>query len=309
MIKDIFPRSYIRYISLGIFGNTVDDFTAWLHKRGYKDSSIIRPIREIVWIDHFLSEHNINRINDITYELFEKTCSHYQNCRPFVPRTIQLIKEFLQEKKEFEFNVISITPIKQEQKCFGNYMQNVKGFAESTIQRNLIYSKEFLAYIRYDTNPNALKNLSLKKIDSFIRVCSTRLSRYSLRNVIGYLRNFLRFEYEQGVLHRAFSKELDSPRIYRFEKLPHTLSRETIQNFLKSIDCKGLLGIRDYTIFFLASTYGLRAGEIAALTLDDIDWRAGVLRILNRKTKDSLILPLTDAAGDVLIEYLKKDQK
>jgi integrase len=59
-------------------------------------------------------------------------------------------------------------------------------------------------------------------------------------------------------------------------------------------------------MLFLIATYGFRTCEIASLTLDDLNWRAGTIGITQDKTNGQLILPLTDAAGEVLIEYLKK---
>ena len=86
--------------------------------------------------------------------------------------------------------------------------------------------------------------------------------------------------------------EIDTPRIYRLEKLPRSLPREVVEAFLHSIDRIDPIGIRDYTMFFLVATYGLRACEIASLTLDDIDWRNGILQVPTRKANAPLILPL-----------------
>jgi integrase len=61
-------------------------------------------------------------------------------------------------------------------------------------------------------------------------------------------------------------------------------------------------------MLFLVATYGFRTCEVVSLTLDDIDWRAGTIRTPQRKTAQELILPLTDAAGDVLVQYLKESR-
>ncbi|MDQ3666390.1 MAG: tyrosine-type recombinase/integrase [Acidobacteriota bacterium] len=66
------------------------------------------------------------------------------------------------------------------------------------------------------------------------------------------------------------------------------------------------MGQRDYTMLFLMAMYGLRSCEVAALTLDDVDWRAGLIRIPQSKTRNVLDLPLTDEAARVLIEYLRQ---
>jgi integrase/recombinase XerD len=79
-----------------------------------------------------------------------------------------------------------------------------------------------------------------------------------------------------------------------------------VQALLRAVDRTTPVGLRDYTLLFLIATYGLRAGEVVALTLDAIDWRQGLFRVPQRKTGGSLLLPLTDAAGTVLLRYLRK---
>jgi integrase len=66
------------------------------------------------------------------------------------------------------------------------------------------------------------------------------------------------------------------------------------------------MGLRDYAIFLLIATYGLRSSEVVALTLDDIRWRAGSLRIHQRKTCSPLELPLTNEVLAALVKHLKR---
>jgi integrase len=89
------------------------------------------------------------------------------------------------------------------------------------------------------------------------------------------------------------------------EKLPRALPWKTVQHFLRSIPKSTPLGRRDYTIFFIIAAYGLRVSEVAALTLDDLNWKAREIRIRQTKTRSTLNLPLTDEVARVLIEYLR----
>lgn len=73
---------------------------------------------------------------------------------------------------------------------------------------------------------------------------------------------------------------------------------------LASIDRNTPMGMRDYAMLFLIATYGLRACDIRTLRLEDVRWRQGEIRVAQRKTGQPLVLPLTDAVGDVLIQYL-----
>jgi integrase/recombinase XerD len=79
-----------------------------------------------------------------------------------------------------------------------------------------------------------------------------------------------------------------------------------VQAFLSSIDRNSAIGKRDYAMFSLMTTYGLRACDVVALTLNDIQWRAGQILIRQSKTGNPLELPLTDEVGSAIQNYLRK---
>ena len=93
------------------------------------------------------------------------------------------------------------------------------------------------------------------------------------------------------------------------EQLPRSLSWDIVEAFLSSIDRTTPTGRRDYAMFFLIATYGLRSCEVVSLKLDDIDWRSKVIRIQQTKTRHLLELPLTPSAGTVLVDYLKNGRR
>jgi integrase len=65
------------------------------------------------------------------------------------------------------------------------------------------------------------------------------------------------------------------------------------------------MGLRDYAILQLLASYGLRAGEVSRLRLDDIDWHAETLHIRHSKTGAHSLLPLLETVGEALVEYLR----
>jgi integrase len=144
------------------------------------------------------------------------------------------------------------------------------------------------------------------EIEEFVRATGERISRPSLQHTIAQLRGFLRFLVSRGEIPPGLDKQIDTPRVYRLEKLPRALPWTTVQTFLRSIDRSTPLGLRDYAIFLLIATYGLRASEIVSLTLDDIEWRAGRIRVPQRKTGTPLLLPLTDTVSEILVDYLRR---
>ena len=95
--------------------------------------------------------------------------------------------------------------------------------------------------------------------------------------------------------------------LYAYETIPSALSPEQIAAVLKlTREDSTPIGLRDYAILQLLSTYGLRDGEITHLQLDDIDWRAETLRIRHSKTGARSLLPLMEPVGEALINYLRR---
>ena len=110
----------------------------------------------------------------------------------------------------------------------------------------------------------------------------------------------------RGEVPVGLDSQIDTPRVYRGERLPRSLPWATVQAFLASIDRSAPIGKRDYAMFQLIANYGLRASEVVGLKLDDIRWRSGCLVVYSRKSAAPLSLPLTDAVGDSLVSYLRQ---
>jgi integrase/recombinase XerD len=151
-----------------------------------------------------------------------------------------------------------------------------------------------------------LQALTSGDLEEYIKKAGKRLSRGSLQNEAGVLRRFLRFLACQKRIPSGLDSQIDTPRCYRLEQLPRSLPWETVRAFLQSIDRTTDRGLRDYTIFLLIATYGLRVSEIVALTFESIQWRENTIKVFQPKTSTLLELPLTSEVGTALLKYLKR---
>lgn len=102
------------------------------------------------------------------------------------------------------------------------------------------------------------------------------------------------------------TERLMSPRYYALERMPCALPWETVQRLLGAVDTTTLRGRRDFAMLKLLVTYGLRAGEIEGLRLQDIDWRRDLLHIRRSKPGRPLRLPLMRDVGEAILTYLQK---
>ena len=306
MIFAICPRSHQDYLSLPIFGPILDEFTNWSHQRGYALLTIRNQLEGTRHIAAFLQEKGLRSTSELTQCDFQSAWQHFRHNRPGIAGTIRQLQRFLDETRGLPPPLpMSKTRSDNELERFAVYLKDVRGLVDTTIRSHIGYLARFLDSIGFETNEQALPDLSLKQVEEFLGTCSKDLNRYSLQHVVGYLRAFLRFEYSRGVLQTPLHEMIDTPRVYRLEKLPRSLPWTVVNELLLSIDRTDTHGIRNYAMLFLVANYGLRSCEVVSLTLDDINWRAATIFIPQGKTDNQLVLPLTDAVADALIDYLK----
>jgi integrase/recombinase XerD len=187
---------------------------------------------------------------------------------------------------------------------YANHLREVRGFAASTISNHRWTAQCFLQHL--EERGTALGCIRASDIESYIAEAGKRLSRGSLQHDIAALRGFLRFLSTDGRAPTGMDRQIDTPRLYRLEQLPRALPWETVRTLLQSVDRTSPMGLRDYAMFLLIATYGLRVSEIVAITLEDIRWRQRILRIHQRKTSSPLELPLTNEVLAALLNHLKR---
>jgi integrase/recombinase XerD len=311
MLKDIFPRGYQRYLSLPLLGSMLNKFVKFLAKLNYSRHTIPRYMHVIPLIDSHLRKLGCHSINKITRKKL-LACTPppgRSQKKADVAAAVNLLHKFFNEQKVFP--PAKNPPAKKsliEKKVFDyrSYLEKTRGFAPSTLSNHAFTISQFLFYLKKRKKFPNIKKIKIKDIEGFLCNIGNKIERSSLQHTVAHLRSFLRFLIMLGEIPAGIDNQIDTPRVYREEKLPHALSWEIVQSLLKSIDRSTPMGKRDYAVLLLITTYGLRASEIVALKLDDIDWRTNVLKIFQRKTETPLILPLTNAVGNSILDYLRK---
>ena len=123
--------------------------------------------------------------------------------------------------------------------------------------------------------------------------------------IVTCLRQFLSFLVMRGTLRVDLSRALPTVRVVRDAAIPAVWDPEVVVKLLTAVDRSSPRGKRDYAILLLTARLGLRAGDICALRLDDLDWDAATLEITQSKTGAPLRLPVSEELGEALIDYLR----
>lgn len=187
--------------------------------------------------------------------------------------------------------------------AFFDFNRRHRGVQDATLDAHrvvLVALEKFLAR-RGITD---LRRLSLKTIDAFFLAQSRGWSPAAQKQIVGSLRNFLRFLYLKGVLRENLAPRVMPPSLFRRSLRPKYLPWNQIEGFLASIDRSTPLGRRDYAMALLMATLGLRARELARLRVRDMDLAGQRLFLPERKGGRPDLFPLSPALADALRDYL-----
>lgn len=194
------------------------------------------------------------------------------------------------------------------QKIIGDYdgwIDRLRGLSIQCRSARCADAMRFLRWLDTRGSQEGLGKLVVSDIDLFVQWRVKSLRRSGIKNVTVNLRSFLRYLLSAG-LAPDLASAVVGPRIYTFEDIPSALRADEIEKVLQFVrQDRSPTGLRDYAILTLLTTYGLRAGEITALRLDDIDWQHGRLRIRHSKTAVYSELPLLRGPGEAILDYLR----
>ncbi len=140
-------------------------------------------------------------------------------------------------------------------------------------------------------------------IQKFLLACSEQYAPSTIHDLRLYLKKLYAFLYASGRTEDDYST-LFSFAVNREKKVFPVLPKSDIAKLLDTIDRSTVKGKRDYAVMMLGTVLGLRACDVVALKLSDIDWLRGEIRIVQSKTSNPVILPLTQDVGEALKDYI-----
>jgi integrase/recombinase XerD len=190
---------------------------------------------------------------------------------------------------------------------YGQWLREWRGLAAETVDGLLAEARRFLCCGGRCKGAETLMQLSVFDIDCYLQSRVSSLRRVSRKSIALLLRSFVRYLYETGRTDRDLSRFIIVPTTYAYESIPSALRPAEISAVLGSTrQDRSAIGLRDYAILMMLSTYGLRAGEVTRLRLEDIDWRADRFYVRHTKTGSQSVLPLLPSVGDALLDYLRR---
>ncbi len=181
---------------------------------------------------------------------------------------------------------------------FPVWLRRYRGIAEGTIQSYDRAMRMLLPHLGDDPN-----RYSATLIGDTVRCRLEAASRHLVRRETSALRLYLRFLVLEGLCRPGLVGAVPTVPQQRFSTLPRHLPRDDIERIIVSCDRTAPMGMRDRAILLLLARLALRAGDVAGLRLNDIDWDNAVVRV-SGKSRRAAVLPLPQDVGDALKDYI-----
>jgi site-specific recombinase XerD len=258
------------------------DLSGWLGERGL-DSSALNPAA----VEGFVADRRAAGQRD--------------------GRSARSLKPLLEHLRE-----VGAAPLAVQQQMLGPveallgdyacYLTQERGLSVLTVRRETDLVCPFLAG-RVDGGVLSLDSLTAAEIIAFMLARSRSDSPATVQRTGTALRSLLRFLHLRGVIGASLVGAVPSVANWKQAGLPRYLTREQTGMLLASCDRKTAVGRRDLAILTLLSRLGLRAGEVAALRLQDVDWRRGEITVVGKGDRRDR-LPLPSDVGEALVSYL-----
>jgi integrase/recombinase XerD len=186
---------------------------------------------------------------------------------------------------------------------FQRYLERERGLVRGSSRVYVHWVRPFLEGVAHEDEVD-LPGLDAAAVRRFVVEFCPGHSRRTTELMVAALRALLRFLYFEGELARPLADAVPSVAAWRLSEVPSRLEGEQVRRLLAACDRQSAHGRRDFAILTVLARLGLRAGAVAALSLDDIDWRAGEI-IAAGKGARSERLPLPVDVGEAIVAYLR----
>ena len=173
----------------------------------------------------------------------------------------------------------------------------------STIGHYKGISLAFMDYLQQRKIESTM-NITMDTCNSYLKTLAGYSFKTIEQNVCG-IRHFLRFLYSTGMLSADYAVKIHMSAVSKSAKIPSAWKLDELKAMLSAIDRNSLIGKRDYAMILLACILGLRIGDIKNLRFHNFNWEDRKLSLIQHKTHKPLTLPIPDAVGWAVIDYIK----
>jgi integrase/recombinase XerD len=284
-------------------------FASWLRSRAYSPSAAADRLYQFDQLSRWLEREGLG-VGELTGEQAGRFAAARRAAGLVTwvsPRSLMLPLAYLRALGVAPASAPALAhgPLEELLEDYRRYLSIECGLSDHTVLDAYGPAARLFLAGREGPDGLGLGRLCAADVSSFLaRECPKR-SVSGARDLVCALRSLLRYLHLAGLTDAPLVWAVPSVADLRDRTLPRGLEPAAVKELLASCDRRRLVGRRDYAILLLLSRLGLRAGEVARLQLDDVDWRGGLLLVRGKGSRQD-VLPLPVDVGEVIVSYLRR---
>lgn len=190
---------------------------------------------------------------------------------------------------------------------YETYLREQRGLTKATIYHCVRFLERFMTF-RFGATLSDLNDITPADIVKFLREVMGRKTPYRDKTPPTHLRSLFRYLFWSGKTKCDLASSLPRVATGRASHLPRSLKPEEIERLIDAVWAPDTIGRRNYAMLMILARLGLRAPEVIAIQLDDIDWRAGAI-LIRGKGKRHDRMPLPEDAGKAIVDYIRNGRR
>lgn len=305
--NDYLNRSrVVRGLKHGPFGEHIHLYVEWLQRGGYSLEVGHRYLSLARDFGFWLAATGFG-LADFQEELVTQYLAERSRHRPRYRGDALALARLLAVLREVNVIAPRPRPVRDPREdildTYSLYMERKRGLAPVSIASHVWFLRPFLQELGIATNAD-LARLSGRKVAAYVERHAGDGGATTARIMCSRLRVFLRYLHCEGFITADLTAAIPSMRRPGEARLPSFMPLEEVQRVLDGCDRNTATGRRDYAILMLLARLGLRAIEVARLSLDDFDWHAGQFTVRGKGRKTAT-MPLPPEVGAAIVSYLQ----
>lgn len=311
MFDRYYKSQHVTWLRATPFAKQIGDFCCHLHNRGHARTTIRHYMREAVrfltWAE--AKGLRLGAVDERTLRQFSRKQIYFEYRQARAGGVPVALRHLLQVLRSNGYLPPAKAPLPDtidgviaDYDC---HLSETCGLAVDTRISRRRFSREFLR-LTFGARAIRWERLRPKHLSDFVTGFGRSGRIASAVVAASALRSFLRWLVLNGRCDASLARAIPHFHRCKYGSLPTVMSDQQVRRFLAAFDRSTRRGRRDFAMAVCQADLGLRVGEVAALTMDDIDWRSATIRIRESKTRRGRVLPLTHRVGHAIAAYLRR---
>jgi len=277
-----------------------------LQEQGYCPETIRDHLQHMVHLSRWLTRTGRD-LGDLSQAVLDRFWRYRSRPRRKVlkaPAGHRLLTLLRQAQVTPPCENLARTPAQRLVVRFRRYLVEERGLSEWTIDAYGRHVRRFVIH-QFGAGTASVSQIRARTVLDYVQAYAHTHTPQDNGNAVTALRSFLRFLHYQGLIRADLASVIPPVARWQMAGLPKHLPAEAVRQVLARCDQTTPVGQRDYAILLLLARLGLRAGEVVALQLEDIDWERSQIAIRSKKGRGWARLPLPKDVGKALARYLR----